>query len=177
MTSKDERDEHGYLTDTALAIEALENNGCDCGTDEPGTCLACRCEKALRSERARVTELTAEVERLRDTLNMIECETQCEDAAGWARAALAARPDTRTNLALNDHGVSESLAQAEARIRELEAENSRHALMITDMCEAADLDDHNADTIGQLRHLRAERDKAEDCIDREQEIERREYED
>jgi hypothetical protein len=37
----------------ALALDAIENHGCDCGTDEPGTCLACRCEKALRTERAR----------------------------------------------------------------------------------------------------------------------------
>jgi len=31
----------------------------------------------------------AEVERLRETLRVIECESTCEDAAGWARAALA----------------------------------------------------------------------------------------
>ena len=46
---KDQRDADGKLTKLALAVDALENNGCDCGTDEPGTCLACCCEAALKS--------------------------------------------------------------------------------------------------------------------------------
>jgi hypothetical protein len=46
--AKNERDENGELTPLALAIDALEGNGCDCGEDEKGTCLACRCEAALR---------------------------------------------------------------------------------------------------------------------------------
>ena len=45
---KDERDAEGLLTPLALALDALEDNGCDCGEDEPGPCLACRCEAALR---------------------------------------------------------------------------------------------------------------------------------
>lgn len=45
---KAERDADGNLTPLALAVDALEDNGCDCGTDEPGTCFACRCEAALR---------------------------------------------------------------------------------------------------------------------------------
>jgi hypothetical protein len=56
----DERDEHGYLTDVALAVAALEDAGCDCGTDEQGTCLACLCEAALKGERARMMEALAE---------------------------------------------------------------------------------------------------------------------
>ncbi|MFA4971305.1 MAG: hypothetical protein WC683_01745 [bacterium] len=36
-------------------------------------------------------EALAENERLRKTLTVIECETKCEDAAGWARAALAGK--------------------------------------------------------------------------------------
>ena len=48
-----ERDSQGNLTDWALACDALSNHGCDCGEDEPGTCLPCLCEKAMRSERDR----------------------------------------------------------------------------------------------------------------------------
>lgn len=44
----EQRDANGNLTDLALACNALQDNGCDCGTDEPGTCLACRCEAALK---------------------------------------------------------------------------------------------------------------------------------
>lgn len=50
---REERDESGLLTAWALAHDALEDHGCDCGTDEPGTCLVCHCERALRVERLR----------------------------------------------------------------------------------------------------------------------------
>jgi hypothetical protein len=43
-----ERDDDGRLTPLALALDALRDRGCDCGEDEPGTCLACVCEAALR---------------------------------------------------------------------------------------------------------------------------------
>ena len=46
--AKNDRDENGELTPLALAIDAIEGNGCDCGEDEPGTCLACLCEAALK---------------------------------------------------------------------------------------------------------------------------------
>lgn len=49
LAIKEQRDADGKLTDLALACDALEDNGCDCGTDEPGTCLACLCEAALKS--------------------------------------------------------------------------------------------------------------------------------
>jgi len=52
-----ERDKNGQLTPMALALDALRNADCDCGTDEPGTCLVCRCEAALRHERAMVIKL------------------------------------------------------------------------------------------------------------------------
>jgi len=74
MINKDERDEHGFLTDMALAVESLEDNGCDCGTDEPGTCLACRCEAALKSERARGDEIGAANERLIQQILQVEEE-------------------------------------------------------------------------------------------------------
>ena len=53
MSLLDERNEAGELTAMALAIDALLDHGCDCGTDEPGMCLACLCSEALRVERAR----------------------------------------------------------------------------------------------------------------------------
>jgi hypothetical protein len=45
----DERDADGNLTDWALAFDALGDCGCDCGVDEPGSCLACLCEQAMRT--------------------------------------------------------------------------------------------------------------------------------
>jgi hypothetical protein len=48
---RDERDADGNLTPWALACDALHDNGCDCDEDEPGTCLACRCEAAMQAER------------------------------------------------------------------------------------------------------------------------------
>jgi len=41
VLDSEERDADGSLTDWALAFDAILGNGCDCGTDEPGTCLAC----------------------------------------------------------------------------------------------------------------------------------------
>ena len=48
LALKDQRDDRGMLTPLALALDAIDDNGCDCGTDEPGTCLACLCEAALK---------------------------------------------------------------------------------------------------------------------------------
>lgn len=65
----DDRDAKGNLTPLALALVALEDNGCDCGTDEPGTCLAHLCEAALRAqwerERSFLVWLDAEIEAAR----------------------------------------------------------------------------------------------------------------
>jgi len=44
---RDQRGPDGLQTPLALALDALEDHGCDCGEDEPGTCLACICERAL----------------------------------------------------------------------------------------------------------------------------------
>jgi hypothetical protein len=43
-----ERDENGKLTPLAMALNAIYDYGCDCGDDEPGTCLTCLCENALK---------------------------------------------------------------------------------------------------------------------------------
>lgn len=51
MTRIDEINMSG-LTDFDLAWSMLDDAGCDCGVDEPGTCLACVCMQALRKERA-----------------------------------------------------------------------------------------------------------------------------
>jgi hypothetical protein len=47
---QNERDENGLLTPLALALDAIADCDldCDCGNDEPGTCLVCCCENALR---------------------------------------------------------------------------------------------------------------------------------
>jgi hypothetical protein len=57
----EQRDAAGNLTDLALAVDALSDNGCDCGEDEPGTCLACVCERALRAQWEQWEALRAEV--------------------------------------------------------------------------------------------------------------------
>lgn len=44
---KNQRDSNGLFTALAQALQALEDYGCDCGNDEPGTCIACLCEVAL----------------------------------------------------------------------------------------------------------------------------------
>ncbi len=76
MLSKDERDENGNLTDTALALDALENHGCDCGTDEKGTCLVCRCEKALRTERARAVRAEESSNGWKECMDMVRQDLQ-----------------------------------------------------------------------------------------------------
>lgn len=47
MAMKDQRGPDGFLTPLALALDALEDNGCDCGGGEKGSCLSCLCEAAL----------------------------------------------------------------------------------------------------------------------------------
>jgi len=64
-------DQREQLTDWALARSALADNGCDCGCgpDERGTCLACVCERAMRTERKRAFDAEAklhEAEERRD---------------------------------------------------------------------------------------------------------------
>jgi len=61
-----ERDANGHLTDWALACSALADNGCDCGEDEEGTCLACVCERAMRTERKRSEAAEAHHRRYAD---------------------------------------------------------------------------------------------------------------
>ena len=44
------RGSYGNLTPLAQALDAIDGNGCDCGGDEPGMCIACVCEEALRGQ-------------------------------------------------------------------------------------------------------------------------------
>jgi hypothetical protein len=61
---KEERDAVGNLTDLALAIQALEDIGCDCGEDKNGSCLACTCERALRAQYEHIEKLRQEIKVL-----------------------------------------------------------------------------------------------------------------
>ena len=70
MTDRNERNIYGALTDWALAWAALDDYGCDCGEDEPGTCLACRCERAMKMERKRAESAEAERDAL---LTVMRC--------------------------------------------------------------------------------------------------------
>ena len=69
MSDLDERDQDGLLTPWALACDALRDAGCDCGEDEEGTCLGCRCEAAMRAERARAEKAEAEIAALKAMLD------------------------------------------------------------------------------------------------------------
>lgn len=46
----EQRDHNGELTNLALALNAIKDAGCDCEEDEPEICLACLCERALKSQ-------------------------------------------------------------------------------------------------------------------------------
>jgi hypothetical protein len=48
LNAQHERDNNGNLTPLAMALNAISDYGCDCGDDEPGTCLTCLCENALK---------------------------------------------------------------------------------------------------------------------------------
>lgn len=61
---RDQRNANGELTDIALAADALVDNGCDCGEDEPGTCLVCLCEKALKELLDQCEKLSSENDAL-----------------------------------------------------------------------------------------------------------------
>jgi len=74
VSDRDERDAAGNLMPWALACDALSDNGCDCGEDEPGTCLACVCERAMRAERARAEWAEARADAERTTIESIEQE-------------------------------------------------------------------------------------------------------
>jgi hypothetical protein len=42
------RDASGNLTPLAQALDCIGGTGCDCGVDEPGSCIGCVCEAALK---------------------------------------------------------------------------------------------------------------------------------
>jgi hypothetical protein len=43
-----DRDASGDLTPLAQALDCIGGTGCDCGVDEPGSCIGCVCESALK---------------------------------------------------------------------------------------------------------------------------------
>jgi len=60
-----QRDGEGNLTKLAQAVDSIIGTGCDCGTDEPESCIVCLCEAALHEQFDQITALRAEVERLK----------------------------------------------------------------------------------------------------------------
>lgn len=86
MGDMDERDNDGLPTPWALACAALSDHGCECDDDEPGTCLGCRCEAAMRAERARAERaerafrmLRAALEDLERRTGVLRCATDREE--------------------------------------------------------------------------------------------------
>jgi hypothetical protein len=62
---QEERDVEGKLTSLALALDAISGEGCDCGEDEPGTCLGHRCETAIHEQFDEIEKLRLENNNLR----------------------------------------------------------------------------------------------------------------
>ena len=48
-TTVPEMTRHEVITALQSAVEWMKEDGCDCGTDEPGTCALCLCQNALSS--------------------------------------------------------------------------------------------------------------------------------
>jgi len=88
----DEWDTDGNLTPLALALAALQDYGCDCGDNEPGTCLPCLCETALHDLWEQVREIRSEREaRMRAETNVDGYRRLCadmEDEIGRLRETL-----------------------------------------------------------------------------------------
>lgn len=117
---RNERDADGNLTAYALACDALSDHGCDCGGDEAGSCLACKCELAMTTERARAEKAEATVAAL---------ESRLTDEAA-ARAHVEAEVERLTKERdeaerFRQSAVEDSCGQWEAR---LNAERDRDRL-------------------------------------------------
>lgn len=69
-----EHDTAGNLTPLAMALNALVDEGCDCGNDEPGTCLECLCEAALRDLWEQLRECHERERRLLEATETIEAQ-------------------------------------------------------------------------------------------------------
>lgn len=120
-----ERDADGMLTPLAMALDALSDYGCDCGNDEPGTCLACLCETALRS-------MYEERDALRDAVIIAgTTAANLHDVISTLRArverlerfAVAARPLLRTVSLLGMWFERKAASDALAILDEKEEQN------------------------------------------------------
>jgi hypothetical protein len=127
MSESDERDAAGHLTDWALAVSALEDNGCDCGDDEPGTCLACACELAMSTERKRAKKAEAEVERLK---------AQIDRMRAAAHRAIEALPDGAEST--ETMALREMLLAMQTKLRASEAEVERLRAALEELADIVD---------------------------------------
>ena len=66
----DQRNDKGELTALALAADALADYGCDCGTDEKGSCLSCLCEQAFGEQQIIITLLRTELYEVKEKLRL-----------------------------------------------------------------------------------------------------------
>jgi len=113
--NNDERDADGNLAvimDWALARDALTNAGCDCGVDEPETCLACLCESAMKAERAAKDAALARAEKAESERDEVRAQL-VEVKNQWMAATLRNTP-----------------GQAKARIDALQAQGMNEAVRI-----------------------------------------------
>jgi hypothetical protein len=100
----DERDSDGKLTALAMALNSVVANGCDCGEDEPWTCIGCLFEQSLH-------EQFDEIERLRHENADIKREAE-------------AREEEADKLRLELANTSSGNAVLTEQVSELERENA-----------------------------------------------------
>jgi hypothetical protein len=83
------RDTNGLLTPLTLALSVIGDAGCDCGTDEPGTCLGCICEEALKYLVTKLEASEAEVARLKSEFCALQVEAAYLQEHTWEQERAA----------------------------------------------------------------------------------------
>lgn len=102
----DERDDEGNLTSLALALDVIEGNGCDCGTDELGSCISCVCKRALMEQWERIARFKSWVSDLQSGM-YVNC-VYCGHKYGPAKNTPTSMADVLTEHILEcpDHPAS-----------------------------------------------------------------------
>ncbi len=102
----DQLDAEGNLTKLAMALGALADHGCDCGTDEPGTCLGCLCEAALREQFAEIVSLRWKARKLGIHAARLRGVSIAEDPE-YSRQVYELPSNSESNMSKNPSGPAE----------------------------------------------------------------------
>jgi len=156
----EERDDKGQLTDLAIAADALDDLGCDCGTDEPGSCLLCVCERAIRKlvDDIAALEAALEAERGRAEKAESESETWMLRAASVIEIIQTLRPETTCGEIQQWVGLYRS--DRDAALARAETAEADAAAMSAGVCSHLLGDAHGNPTCYAREQLAAARDDA-----------------